>query len=147
MASIVYNEFKRASAAGEIDLNADDIRARLCMTNTTCDTENDTITNVSEFTTIDVCDDSGYSGDIALSTETVTRDDANDRAEFSAVDLQWTGLNGNATRDAQGVLLYKFVTNDAGSTPICFVDFATDIPSTATTINVPWDAQGILQLT
>jgi len=27
MASVVYNEFKRASAAGEIDLDADDIRA------------------------------------------------------------------------------------------------------------------------
>ena len=38
--SVIYNEFKRASAAAEIDLNADDIRAILVMANTTAGTEN-----------------------------------------------------------------------------------------------------------
>ena len=41
MASRIYNEALRAIAAGEIDLNAADIRARLLMTNTTADTDND----------------------------------------------------------------------------------------------------------
>ena len=57
--SVIYNEFKRASAAGEIDLNADDIRAILVMANTTAGTENDGKVYVSDLTTLDECNASG----------------------------------------------------------------------------------------
>ena len=61
MAPLVYNEFKRGNAAGEIDLNADDIRIALVMTNTTVDTENDAITTIDDFTTLDEMDGANYS--------------------------------------------------------------------------------------
>lgn len=145
MASAIPNSAKANLINGTIDLNTHDIRARLCMTNTTCDTEVDAINTLTNYTTIDPCDATGYA-DVQL-TESVNVDDTNNRAEFDATDISFTGLSGNATRAIQGVLLYKYVdgtnTNDI---PLCFIDFASDIPATATQIDIPWDAEGILQL-
>jgi hypothetical protein len=122
-----------------------DIRARLCMTNTTCDTEIDAITNLSDYTTIDPADATGYA-DVALASEAAAADDANDRGEFDATDISFTGLGGDATRDYQGVLLYKYIDGtNANDLPVCFIDFTADIPSTATQVDVPWNAEGILQ--
>lgn len=145
MASIIYNEALRAIAAGEIDLDAADVRARLCMTNTTCDTENDAVQTLSDFTTIDASDATGYA-DIDMDGLAVTVDDGNDRAEFDANDLSFSGLSGNATRDYQGVLLYVYVDGtDANDKAICFIDFTSDVPKEATTVSVPWDTEGIIQ--
>lgn len=145
MASVIYNEALRAIAAGEIDLNASDIRARLVMTNTTCDTENDGVTNLSDFTTIDASDATGYA-DIDMAGLAVNKDDTNDRAEFDANDLVYSGLSGDATRDYQGVLLYVYVDGtDANDKALAFIDFSADVSSSATQVTVPWDAEGIIQ--
>ena len=145
MASRIYNEALRAIAAGEIDLNASDIRARLCMTNTTADTENDAVVYLADITAIDVCDATSYA-DIDMASLAVNKDDPNDRAEFAAANLVFAGLGGNATRDAQGVLLYVYVDGtNANDKAIAFIDFTADITKFATQITVPWDAQGILQ--
>jgi len=131
--------------AGEIDMDTDDIRAVLCMTNTTADTEN-TETLMNGFTTLDESDATGYAR-IDMSGLTITQDDGNNRAEFDATDLSFSGLSGDATRDYQGVLLYKHVTNDTDSIPLFFVEFTnTPVAKEATQVDVPWDAQGILQL-
>jgi len=145
MASNIFNEFKRANAAGEIDLNADDIRAILVMTNTTADTENAGMVYVGDLT-LDECDATGYSRQ-ALANEAVNKDDANDRAEFDASDASFAGLSGDATRDYQGVLLYKHVTNDADSPLVAFIEFDNQpLAKEATQVDVPWNAEGILQL-
>jgi len=122
MASNVKNEAKRRLLAGDLDLNGDDIRVRLAMTNTVYDTENDGITNISDFTTDDIQDGSGYV-DKALATETVAKDDTNDRGNFSADNVTWTSL-GAGTRAVAGLLLYEFITNDAASFPIAWVEFS-----------------------
>lgn len=146
MASAIPNSAKVRLLNGGIDLDTDDIRARLVMTNTTCDTEVDAINDLADYTLIDVSDATGYA-DVALASEAVAADDANDRAEFDATDISFTGLGGDASRAYQGVLLYKYVDGtNANDLPIAFIDFASDIPLTATQVNVPWDAQGILQL-
>jgi hypothetical protein len=145
MASRVYNEALRAIAAGEIDLNAADIRARLCMNTTTCDTENDGIVELVDFTLIDIADATGYD-DIDMAGLAVNKDDGNDRAEFDATDLTFAGLSGDATRDYQGVLLYVYVDGtNANDKAICFIDFTADVPKAATSVTVPWDSEGILQ--
>lgn len=145
MASVIYNEALRAIAAGEIDLNAADIRARLCMTNTTCDTENDGVVNLSDFTTIDPADATSYA-DIDMDGLAVNKDDANDRAEFDANDLVFSGLGGDASRAYQGVLLYVYVDGtNANDKAIAFIDFTADIPLQATQVTVPWDTEGIIQ--
>ena len=145
MASVVYNNAKKRLLDGSIDLDTHDIRVALLMTNTTADTEVDGINFISNFTTLDECNAGGYAR-VALTGEVVNTDDANDRAEFDANDVSFTGLAGNASRAIQGALIYKHVTNDADSIPICFVDFTADIPATATQIDVPWNVEGILQL-
>lgn len=131
---------------GTIDLDTNDIRARLCMNTTTCDTEVDAINTLVNYTLIDVANATGYA-DVALTSEVVAADNANDRAEFDAADVSFAGLSGNATRDYQGVLIYKYVdgtnTNDI---PIAFIDFTADIPATATQVDIPWSIEGILQL-
>ena len=146
MASAIPNSAKVRLMNGGIDLDTDDIRARLCMNTTTCDTEVDAINDLADYTLIDVSDATGYA-DVALTSEAVAADDANNRAEFDATDASFTGLSGDATRDYQGVLIYKYVdgtnTNDI---PICFIDFTADVPKTATQVDIPWDAEGILQL-
>ena len=144
MASQVYNEFKRASAAGEIDLNADDIRIALLMTNTTADTENDGKTFISDFTTLDEFDGSGYVRK-ALANEAVNLDDPNDRAEFDADDVTFTAL-GAGTRSVQGVLLYKEGASDAARRIIAWLEFATVKTPDGSDFTVAWNAQGILQL-
>ena len=145
MASLVQHNFMRGLYAGEFDLDTDDIRAALLMTNTTADTEA-TETLMNGFTTLDECDATGYAR-IDMAGLTITQDDANTRAEFDATDLSFTGLGGDATRSYQGVLIYKHVTNDTDSIPLFFVEFSNQpITSAATQVDVPWDAQGILQL-
>lgn len=145
MASAIPNSAKVNLLNGTIDLDTHDIRARLCMTNTTCDTEVDAIADLADYSTIDPCDATGYA-DVALASEAVAADDANDRAEFDATDASFTGLSGDASRDIQGVLIYKYVDGtDANDIPIAFIDFTSDIPSTATQIDIPWNAEGILQ--
>jgi hypothetical protein len=131
---------------GGLDLDTDDIRARLVMTNTTCDTEVDAINDLADYTTIDASDATGY-GDVALADEAVAADDPNDRAEFDATDISFEGLSGDATRAYQGVLLYKYVDGtDANDLPVMFVEFGETIPATATQVNVTWNAEGIAQL-
>ena len=145
MASLVQNNFKRGLLEGEIDLATDDIRAILCMTNTTCDTE-DEIATVSAFAILDECDATGYAR-IDMAGLTVTQDNPNNRAEFDANDLSFTGLGGDGTRDYQGVLIYKHVTNDADSIPLFFVEFTNQpLPKEASQVDVPWNSEGIYQL-
>jgi hypothetical protein len=147
MASLVQNNFKRGLLAGEFDLHTggDDIRAVLVMTNTTADTE-DEETLMNGFTTLDESDATGYARQ-ALANEVVNQDNPNNRAEFDADDVSFAGLGGDATRDYQGCLIYKHVTNDTDSIPLFFVEFSNQpLAKEATQVDVPWDAQGILQL-
>ena len=140
MASLVYNEFKYRNAIAEIDLDGDTIKARLLMTNTTCDTENDGIVTLSNFTTIDASDATGYA-DVTLSNKAVTKEDANDRAKFSSDNIVFTNLGGDATRDYKGVLLYKYLGSDSSNVPIAYIEFTNTVTKAATqiTVNCPSD--------
>jgi hypothetical protein len=124
---------------------ASTVKARLVMNTTTCDTEIDGIVNLSNYTTIDKSDAGGYA-DVAVTTETVTSDDGNNRAEYSADTVVFSGLGGDATRDYQGVLLFDYVdgTNANDKSPI-FLEFTAPIPKAATQVTVPWNAEGIVQ--
>lgn len=131
--------------AGEIDLNADDIRAKLLMSATTADTQNDGLVNVDDITTLDVSDATGYA-DVALGTETVTKIDATDRAKFSSDSvsgLVFSGLSTPATSNYVGILLYKYVSGlDSADLVIAFIEFTTPIAKEATQVTVPCPADG-----
>lgn len=145
MASQIYNEFKEELAKANIDLDGDDIRVALLMSNTTADTENDGMNFVDDFTTLDECDGANYVRK-ALASEAVNKDDPNDRAEFDADDVTWSAL-GVGTRQTTGALIYKHVTNDTDSIPIAWVEFASAVTHDGTDFTIQWNTEGILQFT
>lgn len=121
----------------------DDLRARLLMTNTTADTENNKAT-LSAYTTLDTFDGSGATNNLALTGEAVNVDSGNNRIECDADDAAYGAL-GNGTRQIQGVLLFFFVTNDADSVPLAFLQFSSNFNPGGATVTITWDAQGIVQ--
>lgn len=145
MASRVFNCFIRGNAAGEIDLNADDIRVALLMTNTDADTVAQSAVDFVDDIALDEMDGANYVRK-ALANEAVNRDDPNDRAEFGADDVTWTSL-GAGTRSMQGALVFKFVTVDGDSIPIAYVEFSSPVAADGTDFTIQWNAEGILQLT
>jgi hypothetical protein len=148
MASAIPNSAKANLINGTIDLNSHDIRARLVMSNTTCDTEIDAIADLADYTTIDPCDATGYA-DVALDTETVTANDTDNRGDFdTASDIVFSGLEGDATRQIIGVLLYKYVDGtNANDLPLAYIEFTAAIPTTATQVTVPSSTTNLLQVT
>lgn len=127
-----------------VDLVNDDIRIVPCMTNTSADTQRDSMTSVSAITTLDEFDGSGYStGGQALDTQAVNVDDANDRAEFDADDEAAT--LGAGTRSIQGNLLISFITNLNSSLPLHWIEYAANKTPDGSTFTVVFNAEGILQ--
>jgi len=143
MASHMFNAAKKRLLDGSIDLDTDDVRVLLCMSNTTADTENDGKVYVGDLTTLDEHDGANYARK-ALTNEAVNVDDPNDRAEFDADDVTWTSL-GAGTRDCVGALLYKHVTNDADSLLIAWIEFASPVTNDGSNFTIQWNAEGILQ--
>lgn len=119
-----------------------DYRARLLMSNTTADTENN-IANLAAYSTRDDFDGSGASS-VALTGEAVNVDAGNNRIEIDANDVAFGAL-GNGTRQIQGVILYDFNTNDADSIPAFFIQFSSNINPGGATVTIVWDAEGIVQ--
>jgi hypothetical protein len=75
MVSFVYHKALTAILNGNIDWDANDLRALLVMTNTTADTETD-VQFISDFTTLDEMDGTNYVR--KQLTEAVNEDLAND---------------------------------------------------------------------
>lgn len=145
MASLAYTYAKAKLLSADIDLNADDIRVLMVMSNTTCDTEEDK-QFIDTFTTLDECDGANYARK-TLANEAVAADEANDRGEFDADDFTWTAL-GVGTRQNVGAVVYKFVTDDSDSIPIAYIDtggFPFD--GNGGNVTIQWNAEGILQAT
>lgn len=143
MASVVYNIAKSRMMSGDMDLNTDDMRLFLLMTNTTFDTEID-VDNTGSITTLDEMDGANYAR-VALANEAVNTDDANNRAEFDADDVTFTSL-GNGTRQVQGAGIHEFITNDAGSFPLCNIDFTATVNPGGSNLTIAWNAEGIVQV-
>lgn len=122
--SFVYTPAKERLAKGDLDWDeaGHDIRAMLCMTNTTADTDQDAGT-LSAITTLDEYDGAGYAR-ASLASQLVDRDDANNRAELkSTTPLSFGTTVAAGTRQAQGMLVYRFVDGTAANDqPIMWID-------------------------
>lgn len=69
--------------------------------------------------------------DQTLGSKTITN------GVFDAADATWTAVAGGST--IGGFVVYKFVTNDAGSTPILFID-TTDTATNGGDIVLQFDS-------
>lgn len=134
MASFVYN-LGATNICGEataIDWEVDTIKARLVASSFTPDKDNTTMTGHTAIGT-----------DQTLGTKTRAVDNTNDRVVFDAADPTWTAVAGGSTVGT--VDIFKFVSNDAGSTPICSIDI-TDTPTNGGDITVTFAATGVFYL-
>lgn len=113
MASGVYNGGKAGTADGSINLGADDMRVLLVNASYTPNPDHKFVSSITN-----ELSGTGYSRK-ALTTETVTQDDTNDRAAFSADNLTWTGANFGTPRYA---IVYKFNASDASARLFCWID-------------------------
>lgn len=142
MASLIYNSFKRDIANGSIDLDTDTIKVMLVTATYTPD--QDTHTKRSDVTN-EVANGNGYTtGGEVLANKAVTVDNTNDRALFDADDVVWA----TATITARAAVLYKSRGGAATADElICYIDFGSDISSTAADWTLAFNAVGIVALT
>lgn len=145
MASFVYNRAKAKFLSGDIDWNTHDMRALLVMTNTTADTEDDT-EFIGGLVTLDEMDGANYVRK-SLASEAVNFDAANNRGEADADDVTWAAL-GAGTRSIAGVVIFRFVTNDADSPLVAYIDSGGfPIAANGGDLTIQWNVEGILQAT
>lgn len=149
MASVHYPVALTKMAEGDLDLEADTIKAILVMTNTTADTDTGA-DNVDAITTLDEMDGSGFTwghgntGRKTLSNITAS-DDGTTFTFDNTADITWSTL-GAGTRSITGVLIAKEGTaDDTTAIPICFLE-VTDTAANGGDITIAFHASGILTI-
>lgn len=145
MADFWYTPAKTKLAKADLDFDSVDLRAKLCMSNTTCDTEQDAA-NLAAFTTIDAYDGSGYT-DLDLAGASVASDTGNDRAEIDYSDGTFGAAVGAGTRQWVGLLYYVRVDGtNANDYPVAWKDL-TPNNGNGGAVNLTVNAEGLLQVT
>lgn len=136
----IFNSFKRDIANGSINLVTDTIKIMLVGSGYTANI--DTHTKRSDVTS--EVSGAGYtSGGVALANKSVIMNTTSDKGVFDADDVALS----LATITARGAVLYK-ARGGASSADelIAYLDFGSDITSTAGNFNITFDANGILTL-
>jgi hypothetical protein len=129
MPSFVTNEGAESLLDGSINWGSDTIRARLVDSAVTPTKDTTAMTGMT-----------GIGTDQTLGSKTRTKDTANDRIVYDAADPTWTAVAGGST--VGWVIVYKFDTDDAGSTPIFVID-VTNLPTNGSDIAWPISSDGI----
>lgn len=144
MADFWYTPAKQKLAKGDADFDTLDVRAILCMSDTTADTDQDAAT-ISAITTLDEYDGSGYT-EIDLGASTITQDDPNNRSEIDYADGTFGATVAAGTRNWVGMLYYAFVDgNPANDWPIAWKDL-TPANGNGGAVNLTVNAEGLLQV-
>lgn len=118
MASFIYNDAASkltALDAADIDWVNDTIKARLVASSVTPNKDDTAMTGYTAIGT-----------DQTVGTKSINKDTTNDRIQFRAAASTWSAVAGGST--VGYIVYYKFVTDDAGSTPIAAID-VTDTPT------------------
>lgn len=145
MADFWYTPAKQKLAKGDLDFDTLDVRAILCMSNTTADTDQDAAT-ISAIGTLDEYDGSGYSR-IDFAGAAVNQDAANNRAEIDYSDGSFGTTVAAGTRNWVGIIYYQHVDGTAANDiPIAWKDL-TAANGNGGAVNLTVNAEGLLQVT
>lgn len=145
MADFWYTGAKAKLAKADIDFDSVDIRAKLCMSNTTADTDQDA-TNIAGIGTLDEYDGSGYS-EIDFGGLVVNTDNANNRAEIDVNDGSFGSAVAAGARNWVGILYYVRVDGTAANDyPVAWKDL-TPNNGNGGAVNLTINAEGLLQVT
>lgn len=142
--SFKFTEALYQLGLGTVDFSADTLKVALLMgSNNALASRN--VTNVGAIT-LDEFDGSGYSRG-TLSSVVWAKDTVNHRGELTWDPEVFAAL-GVGSDDVVGALLFKFVTNDAGSLPIAYYD-GGDFPISPNggDVTISSDGEGALQIT
>lgn len=140
MATVIYNAFKKNIMNGSIDLDTDTIKVALTTSSYTPDQDSheffSSVTNEVSGT--------GYTaGGATLANKTVTQDNTDNEGVFDADDATWSS---STITNARYAIVYKS-TGVAGTSPlICAIDLGSNYSSTNGTFTLPWNAEGIVNL-
>lgn len=130
MASFVFNRGALNAQNGGLGFTSNTIKARLVSTSESLNKDSTSMTGIGI---------SGY--DVTLSGKTgPTEDLVNDRISYDSTDITFTGVTTRP--EVNRVVFFKFVTDDAGSIPICCNDIAPVTPNNGDII-VTLDSSGI----
>lgn len=148
MASFIYGPSAEKIIEQSLDLLVDTIKAGLSNSTHVPDKDDEFLDNGGADDFIDgELSGTGYvagfgnSGRQALGSKTVVYDTANDRVEFDAADVTWSGIDAGTI---EHVTLLKEITNDAASPIIAEIDVATQATNGGDIV-VQWNAEGIIQ--
>ena len=140
MADVIYNSFKQKIMDGSINLSSDTIKVALVTSSYTPD--QDTHEDYADITN-EVPNGSGYvTGGDEITTKTVTKDNTDNEGVFAGDDCQWTA----ATFTCRGGIIYKDTGTPATSWFIAYIDFGSDMSPVASTFDIQWDAEGIINI-
>jgi hypothetical protein len=147
MADVFYNLAKKQIMDGTIDLVVDDIQVLLiASTPYTPDADHDFIDESGASDIVDAeLSGAGYARK-SLATKTIVEDDPNNRAEYNADDLAYTGADFGTIA---AVIVFKNTGVDTTSVVIAYLDTLTGLPlvTNGGNVDIAWNAEGILQLT
>lgn len=136
---VIYNNFKEQLLLGEIDLGngADSIKVILVTGHSPNIDTHTVLTDVSG----DEESGPGYTaGGEELANQAVTQDDANDRADYDADDVTWTGLD-------VGTPSHAIMYDDTHASDFLMAYWEVTTASNGGDYTLQWHVDGILLLT
>lgn len=128
MASFMYTGAKQKLLNKEIDMNTDSIKVRaVADEDYTASAAHTAMSSVTKYT---------GSTDYTTESPTITN------GIFDAADnaAAYASLAADGTKDIDGLVVFQFVTDDAGSTPILYIDLATAVRPNGGNIGITWDS-------
>lgn len=137
MASGWYGIGKQKLMNKELDLDTDTIKVRAVA--------DEDYAAPADFTTAtSMTGITGYSGSTDQTLTSVTI--ANGVLDAADLSPAFSALAQDATKDIDGLVVYHFVTNDAASTPLVYIDLSAAVTPNGTDVNITWNASGIASL-
>jgi len=135
-----YTDVTRAAFSCELDLENDDLRILLVMSNTTADTEEDAVF-LDDLTTLDECDGASYARQVATGAA-LTKDEPNNRTVFTLDNPVFADL-GPGTRQVVGAVIVKWVTDPTDSPLVYYATLPPFDPPGSPDTTILWDPGGL----
>lgn len=144
MPNVIYNRFKKAIGAGEVDWddNSGTTIKVMLVNNYTANKDNHQYKSDIDNLGVEVSGQGYTAGGKALTNRTITVDNANDLAKYDADDIEWT----NSSITASGAIIYKDTGNANTSILICYVDFGGTYNSQNGNFKIQWNEDGIFTI-
>lgn len=151
MASIWSNHAITEALKGTLDLDVSTGKKLMLLKSTyTPNQDHDFVNDISAHE----CDATNYTGGFngagrkAITGQSVTKDDANNKAVLDATDpATWTSLGGASNNTLRYAAYIKEVTTDADSLVICILDFGSNYTTNGGDFTVQFNASGIGAIT